>query len=261
MISEKLFHAEIAKDTYLISTSAFGPTEDGRSLEPGSATANSYLIVGGEKALLFDLAVDEEGVYEYAKNLAQKEVMTVMSHGHYDHVYHLNERDEAWIHKEDEYLLREGMPIIGAPPVNPCPKLHELEDGDTIRLGNRNLKVIHIPGHTPGSILLLDENTGILFSGDTGARRLLFGVSGEVDLDDFCKSLERLRQEKFQVMYSAHDRCALPKAHIDLMLGVIRKEVEAEWVEQTMPGVGTFMTVKYGRENEVTYFDMSRLVD
>ena len=260
MISENIFHAQIAKDTYLISSAALGPTEDGKSLAPGTATGNSYLIVGEEKALLFDLAVGEPGVYAYAENLAQKEVMTVLSHGHFDHVYHLNTLKEAWLHKADEFLLREGMPVIQAPPVKDCPPLHYLAEEDWISLGNRSLKVLHIPGHTPGSILLLDEKTGILFSGDTGARRLLLGVSGKVDLKEFCGRLEALKTMEFDVMYSAHDRCALPKKHIDLMLGVLRGTTPARYVEQDLPGIGTFSNQKYGVETELAFFDVSKLL-
>ena len=257
MISKNIFHTEIAKNTYLISTITVGPAGPGKSLEPGTPTPNSYLVVGDEKAVLFDLGMDEPGLYEYAQHLAQKEVMAVLSHGHFDHIFNLNTLQEAWIHKADAFLLREGMPILNAPPVNPCPTLHYLKHGDVIELGNRNLKVIHIPGHTPGSILLLDPATKILLSGDTGARRLLLGVSCEVNIQDLCEKLELLKQEDFEVMYSAHDRCALPKAHIDLMLGVLRDEIETSHVKADLPGIGTYINKKYGVENEITYFDVS----
>lgn len=255
MISKDIFHAMIGENIYLISTLKSAPTEDGRTLEPGNATPNSYLVIGEEKALLFDLAVDEQGVYEYAKDLAQKEVMVVLSHGHFDHVYHLNKLEEVWIHKEDEFLLIEGMPMLGA---SPCPSLYYLQHDDIIELGNRSLKVIHLPGHTPGSILLLDDKNKFLLSGDTGARRLLLGVSGEVNIEDLCERLEQLKQEDFEVMFSAHDRCALPKSHIDLMLGVLRGEVKSSYVKHTMPMVGTFINQKYGKENEICYFDVTR---
>ena len=54
-----LFHAQVAEGIFLISSDISGPDSDGRSLKPGRATANSYLVVGDEKALLFDMAVNE----------------------------------------------------------------------------------------------------------------------------------------------------------------------------------------------------------
>ena len=53
-----LFHVEVRHGIYLISSDSQGPTEDGKSLAPGNATANSYLVIGEERALLFDLAVN-----------------------------------------------------------------------------------------------------------------------------------------------------------------------------------------------------------
>ena len=52
MISKDIFHAKIAEDTYLISTTKAGPDEDEKSLLPGKPTTNSYLIVGKEKAYM-----------------------------------------------------------------------------------------------------------------------------------------------------------------------------------------------------------------
>ena len=49
----------------------------------------------------------------------------------------------------------------------PCPTLYPLEDGQVIDLGNRKVTVVACPGHTPGSITFLDENTCTLFMGDT----------------------------------------------------------------------------------------------
>ena len=76
-----LFHAQVAEGIFLISSDISGPDSDGRSLKPGRATANSYLVVGDEKALLFDMAVNEPWVADYARSLADKPVFPVLSHG------------------------------------------------------------------------------------------------------------------------------------------------------------------------------------
>ena len=66
----RLFHVEIAQGIYLISDPEQGPTEDGKSLAPGNATANSYLIIGEERAVLLDLAVNSPELKTYAEKLA-----------------------------------------------------------------------------------------------------------------------------------------------------------------------------------------------
>ena len=247
-----LFHVEIGAGIYLISTDV-----QGKSMLPGTATTNSYLVIGDEKTLLFDLAVDDPALGTYAHKLAEKTVMTVLSHGHYDHIYHLERYPEVWLHEADLPLLQGGG--IGLRKVDPCPYLHALHHGDVIDLGGRKLDVIHIPGHTPGSILLLDRKSGILLSGDTGARRLLYGVTGYTPLDAFCADLERLKEYPFSVMYSAHDRCALPKEHLDMMLDAIRNDLPKATKSVTVPGVGEMLCLGKGEETELHYFDMAYL--
>lgn len=258
MAYENLFHAQVAEGIWLISSDAQGPNEDGKSLLPGSPTANSYLVLGEERALLFDLAINEPGLLDYAKALAGIPVQLVLSHGHFDHIYHLERADEVWMHAEDVKFLSNGF--LGAPVVDPCPVLHDLSHGDIIDLGNRELEVIHLPGHTPGSILLLDRRTGVLLSGDTGARRLLYATSDFVPLAVFAESLRQLKAYPFEVMYSAHDRCALPKAHIDLMLQTIERGVMQQEQEPTcvdIPGIARLILWVRGQMDEIEYFDFS----
>ncbi len=230
----ELFHVEVRDGIVLLSTDAFGPTADAKSLAPGNPTTNSYLVLGAARALLFDLAVDDPRLFAYAEKLAKKPVQLVLSHGHYDHAYHLNLQSEAWVHPADNSLLREGMPIAGLPPVAPCPTLHPILGGDTIDLGGRVLDVIHIPGHTDGSIVLLDRQTKTLLGGDTAARRLLYGLSAFVPFETFCEALRQLQKKDFEVIYSAHDRCALPKSHVAHMIQRIQNDLPRSTVRRRL---------------------------
>ena len=249
-----LFHAEIGTGLYLISTDA-----QGKSMLPGKATTNSYLVVGDEKALLFDLAVDEPELLEYALSLAGKPVMLVLSHAHPDHIYHLNRWHEVWLHPADEKFLHGG--ILGMAPVTPCPELCFLDQDDKIDLGNRILDVIHIPGHTPGSILLLDRKTKLLLSGDTGARRLLYGITDLVPMEFFCSDLVKLKSFNFECMYSAHDRCALRKSHVDRMLDVLQTRNYSRKQTVFLPELGKLFCMSVGEELSLEYFEVGILED
>ncbi len=147
-IDEKFYSVEIMNGIYLISSAQTGPTDDPKSLAPGKPTTNSYLVIGDEKAILFDLAVNEPGISDYLKTITKKPVDLVLSHGHPDHIYHVNDFDDLWMHPADEYMLTLGLDILGLPPVNPCPNINYLKNGDIIKLGGRNLEVIHVPGHS-----------------------------------------------------------------------------------------------------------------
>ena len=59
-----MFHTQIAENTFQLST-----TLDGYGSKPGKACRNSYLIIGSEKAVLFDLALEEPELVLYAENL------------------------------------------------------------------------------------------------------------------------------------------------------------------------------------------------
>jgi len=230
------------------------PTIEAKSLAPGNPTGNSYLVVGSEKALLFDLAVDEPGLQEYAKDLARKSVQLVLSHGHPDHTYYLSEFSDVWMHSADEKLIREG--VIGIPPVDPCPNIHFLKDGDIIDLGDRVLDVFNIPGHTPGGLLLLDRQSRVLLSGDTCSRRLLYGMTDFVPTNIFCESLRRLQAQDFDVIYSAHDRCALPKTHIEHMIQLITNDLPKTTKEWNFPGLEKMAWLVHGDPHSLRYFDM-----
>jgi hydroxyacylglutathione hydrolase len=83
------------------------------------------------------------------------------------------------IHSADQVLLAAAAPLelallLGAKP-SPIPDRF-LEEGDELVVGRNVLKVVHLPGHTPGSVGFLADS--VLFSGDT----LFFGGVGRTDL-------------------------------------------------------------------------------
>ena len=201
--------------------------------------------------------MEEEGLFAYASRLAGLPVQLVLSHAHVDHIYHLSKQPEVWIHPDDVGLLRKGS--IFQKPVRPCPRLHFLRDGEIIDLGERVLTVFHIPGHTDGSILLWDAQTGTLLSGDTVARRLLYGLHSFVPFPDFCRSIEKLKHLPIRKIYSAHDRCALPPEHISFMIEELTKDInKAKSVR--IPFLGRYLSLTVGKETDIRYFSLAALI-
>ena len=250
---DKLFHAEIAANTYLISESTVGPNEDGMSLAPGTATANSYLVVGSDEAILIDLSVRDRGLVEYALKLAGKPLKIVLTHAHVDHIFYADKYKELWLHPDDEKLLRRGAFPFQKPMLR-CPKLQYLNDGEWLDLGNRPIQVIHIPGHTDGSVMFYDLKHRILFSGDSIARRLLYGLHTKVPVDKYVASLERVRQMDIDKIYSIHDRCALSKDNIDYMIPIMNGTGNYSEKVEKIPVLGEMTTREAGAESELLYF-------
>jgi glyoxylase-like metal-dependent hydrolase (beta-lactamase superfamily II) len=87
-------------------------------------------------------------------------------------------------------------------------KCTAMVDGDTIDLGERVLTVMHLPGHSPGSIALFEPHEGVLFSGDVvydldPGEELLDGIRGAV-ISDYIDSLDRVAELPVTVVYPGH---------------------------------------------------------
>jgi glyoxylase-like metal-dependent hydrolase (beta-lactamase superfamily II) len=81
-----------------------------------------------------------------------------------------------------------------------------VSDGDVIDLGDRSLRVIHTPGHTPDCICLLDELSGILFGGDTINTGPIYAQLPDSDVASFARSTRRLAElaSSVRVVYVPH---------------------------------------------------------
>lgn len=75
----------------------------------------------------------------------------------------------------------------------PAPATRRLHEGDVVDPGDRHFEAIHLPGHSPGSISLWEESTGILFSGDVVYDGELLDNARDSNVDDYLASLARLR--------------------------------------------------------------------
>lgn len=108
--------------------------------------------------------------------------LIVNTHGHWDHMG-ANAEVAAHtgapiaIHPDDRYRLLDPQPLYAPFPIPPSVPAVDLAEGGEVRFGAVRLRVLHTPGHTEGSVCLLDDETGQLFSGDT----LFPGGWGRVD--------------------------------------------------------------------------------
>ena len=81
-----------------------------------------------------------------------------------------------------------------------------MDDGDIIDTGDRHFKVMHLPGHSSGSIGLWEEATGILFSGDAiYDGPLLYDLPGS-NIDDYIKTMEDLLQLDVRIVHGGHEK-------------------------------------------------------
>jgi glyoxylase-like metal-dependent hydrolase (beta-lactamase superfamily II) len=80
-----------------------------------------------------------------------------------------------------------------------------LEEGAVIDLGDRAFEVMHLPGHSPGSIGLWDSRAGALFSGDAIYDGGLLDELPGSDIDEYVATIRRLRDLPVAVVHGGHE--------------------------------------------------------
>lgn len=188
--------------------------------------ASIYLLVGTEKAMVIDLGMGIGDLRGAVEMITDKPILAVISHGHVDHTGHAREFDEVWINPRDadkpmpqslarrvydtERIAQRQKGSIGAPynmfrlygydinvdmrdpgPEDKMPVVHDLYDGQQFDLGGgRIVTAYDCPGHSPGEMVFLDEQTRCLFAGDAVNYNL--GI-GAVPVETTLRYLKRLQ--------------------------------------------------------------------
>lgn len=141
----------------------------------GPMGANCY-IMGCEKTkigAIIDPGGEAKRILAKVTELGLKVEYIILTHGHIDHIMALGEIKEATsakivIHKSDGPMLTDGRKnlssFMGGNMAFPAADMN-VKEGDSIQLGEVELKVLHTPGHTPGGICIVAD--GLLVSGDT----------------------------------------------------------------------------------------------
>ncbi len=141
---------------------------------------NTYLLIDENKEAVivdpgFYTEAEQQNVERYIKASGIKLVGLINTHQHLDHIFGNDFIKSKYnlpiqAHLGDSFLLEEGgylrarKDIIGSHRI--CPIDKGLEDGELIRFGGSELRVIHTPGHSPGSISLYSKADSCLISGD-----------------------------------------------------------------------------------------------
>lgn len=169
----------------------------------GQLENNMYLIAdeASKKAVLIDASSNIPELIDAAKDYDVEYIL--LTHGHFDHIMGLTSLKKALnakavICKDDLVIsdnINEFTSLFGLPGVTPPTYEKYIKDGDVIKVGNLEIKVIQTPGHTEGGVCYLID--GNLFSGDT----LFNGSVGRTDLfgGNFKKLSDSINNKLFKL--------------------------------------------------------------
>ncbi|MGB9979632.1 MBL fold metallo-hydrolase [Methanobacterium sp.] len=223
-----------------------------------------YLVEGEEKALLIDTCWGLGNLAELVQSITSLPIKVVITHGHPDHVCGAFQFNDLYISNEDKGMLnafydkqtrrqllenrfRDQHPAdfsngewINAELGN----ISTIKEGDMFELGKRDIKVIAVPGHTPGSICLLDEQNELLFSGDSiQTAPILMHLDVSLPLSTYFDSIVHVYsfEESYDKILPSHGETPIDKMVLDELINGVSEILEGKLVgnlEHTFFGDG-----------------------
>ena len=160
--------------------------------------ARFFLLAGKKRALLIDSGMMVHNAREIAESLTKLPLSLLNTHADIDHIGSNAQFEVFYMHPAEETSYRRGG---GEGTILP------VREGDTLDLGGRELEIIHLPGHTPGSIAVLDKSRCVLISGDPiQAHGNIFMFGEHRNMRDYIESLAHLekRTDEFDEIWPSH---------------------------------------------------------
>ncbi len=192
----------------------------------------AFLITGTEKALLIDSGFGTGNIREIVDNMTNLPLMLVNTHTDRDHTGCNSLFEKAYMHPSEYDRYNQGVGAGAGLAVEP------LWEGDRINLGGRNFEVILIPGHTPGSIALLDAENRILISGDSVQAGTVYMFGPGRNIQAYITSMTKLAaiSGRFDTVYPSHGPIPISSDILDgLIIGarrVLNNEIEGTKAER-----------------------------
>lgn len=203
---------------------------------------NIWFVRGRDRDLVIDTGTGVCSLAAEIAGLTGKPLVAVATHIHYDHVGSLHEFESRLMHAAEAprmeryaefaalsatafpedirealagYGLGRDETLIDALPhagydiddyrVTPTRATGLIGEGDAVDLGDRRFGVMHLPGHSPGSVGLWEEKTKTLFSGDAIYDGPLLDELPGSDIAAYVKTIRRLRDMAPRVVHGGHD--------------------------------------------------------
>jgi glyoxylase-like metal-dependent hydrolase (beta-lactamase superfamily II) len=221
---------------------------------------NVWHVQGRRRDLLVDTGLGVASLARAARDLFEKPLAAVATHTHMDHMGGMHEFPERWVHAAEAAAMASGsnhLPLdlsaydeptrewfaeIGydvtaglltalpergfdaaAHRLAPAAATRLLAEGDVLDLGDRAFEVLHLPGHSPGSIGLWEAKTRTLFSGDAIYDGPLLDEIPGADVAAYVATMRRLRELPVEIVHGGHDPSFGRARLVELIDAYLRK--------------------------------------
>ena len=227
---------------------------------------NMYLLEGNNRALLIDTGLGVADLFSVVRSITNKPLYIVNTHGHIDHAGANYQFDSVYVHTNDMQAIQK----FNFPPSRKSvsemtnknyPSKSELykedpkktknipiREGYVFDLGGRKVEVVETPGHTAGSICLLDVERKVLYSGDTNNTIVWLFLDESLPLSDYLVTLKKelSRINEFSILMPGHGPQASSefiKDQVECVKSILNGTCEKEILETFL---GNKTLCKYG---------------
>lgn len=187
---------------------------------------DAYLVIGSQKAVVIDALQDNPDLYDVVKEITDQPMAVLLTHGHSDHAgkscaKFIEHEIPVYMHPSDKKILDSFEK--GAWKEKIC----DLEDSMIFDLGDYQLETICCAGHTPGSVVFLNQENSELFTGDAiGSGGFWMQLSHCLPLTTYLKNVEQLLKKVENLpdlkLYFGHSEQAICKPTVSYLLDNIQ---------------------------------------
>jgi len=188
---------------------------------------NIWHVKGRDYDLVIDTGMGLDPLKQWILEDTGKPIKAIVTHCHFDHSGCLHEFDVRLGHPAEADILanptnqsvvydgvwtRIAIVDLAQHPeysaetysIKPAPLTGYLDEGDVLDLGDCAYQILHLPGHSPGSIGLWDNTNKVLFSGDAIYDGELLDTLYHSDKETYLKTLERIESLNAKVFHAGH---------------------------------------------------------